>query len=57
LAAKKKAAAPEDHGIQTDDPDYQKPAFASAEELAVLDQGVDKRLAALLKDHKRMGAR
>lgn len=44
-------------GARPDDPSYQQPAFASEEEMAVLDEGIDARMKALLKDHKQMGVR
>ena len=58
--AKKKEEAEDTRqrrGARPGDPSYQQPAFASEEEIAVLNQDVDARLAALLEDHKRMGVR
>ena len=59
--AKPKAEAAEDtrqnRNDRPDDPAYQMPARASEEELALLGQPIDDRLAALLKDHQEMGVR
>jgi len=66
MAAKKKAAAKpaeatedtrEQRNARPDDPGYQAPAFASEEEIALLGQPIDDRMAALLKDHQDMGVR
>ena len=65
MAAKKKAAPKAEPAEDTrqnrndrpDDPAFQMPARASEEELAVLGEDIDSRMAALLKDHKEMGVR
>ena len=61
MAKKKAAEAADDsrerRNARPGDPSYQAPAFASPEEVALLGEDIDTRLAALLKDHKEMGVR